>query len=196
MEKEEKKDYYETKINHLTLFRVVLVFICEFICEFSFGIMFSYYYNLFPHCTLLKTKQYNYIIIVSFTYRVEFGLATICFLIGLASLLCCNTLLTKIYVSFNNLFKSIIVIVSIVLLVLVFLQYWENGLKTNGECGNLKLWVIIWMSYQLFLLGVAVIAIIIIGTFSLYLYCKDYDKEEIIDIQNYLKDKINVSVSS
>lgn len=189
-EEKVKKKFYETKIDHLTFLRVITVYICEIVFEFLFGIAFIYYlYSYDEDCLYLQLEK-KYIKNLVYIYIIEFALATLCFLIGIISLCGCNSLFTKIYKSFNNLFKSIIVIISVILLILISVQFFKNKSLLNKEnCGHLKTWLQVWIGYQLFLISIAVIAVITICVVSIYLFCKNNSKEE-DDIQAYLSEKI------
>ena len=199
MLEKKKKNKYETKIEHLTYERIFLVYLCEVVLEFSFGVIFIYYALNYPLCNTGDDATIHwYVQLLSITYTCEFTLATVCFLIGLASLAFCQSMLTKIYVSFNNFFKSFIVLLSIILLGLVIYQYLKKGLTCNVDnCGHIKIWLILWMSYQLVLLGIAAIAALFLCGVSVFLYCKDYDNQKMIDIldKTTLKDKLDIGVN-
>lgn len=184
------KKSYETKIEHLTFLRVICVYICEIVFEFLFGIAFIYYQHSYDEKCLYLQLEKKYIKNLVNIYIIEFALATLCFLIGIISLCGCNSLFTKIYKSFNNLFKSIIVIISVILLILISVQFFQNkNLLNKDNCGHLKTWLQVWIGYQLFLISIAVIAVITICIVSIYLFCKNNSKEE-DDIQAYLSEKI------
>jgi hypothetical protein len=99
----------ETKLEKLTLFRISIVFLCEFLFEFSFGILFfifttdpKYYEDGLEagtHCAdFAKSVQ-----IVWLVYLVEFSVACLCFLIGIIALIrYCRRIFTRIYISLNN----------------------------------------------------------------------------------------------
>ena len=77
---------------------------------------FIYYlYSYDDECLYLQLEK-KYIKNLVHIYIIEFALATLCFLIGIISFCGCNSLFTKIYKAFNNLFKSIIVIISVIFL--------------------------------------------------------------------------------
>ena len=77
-----------------------------------------------------------------------------------------------------------------ILIFLISVQFFKNkSLLNKDNCGHLKTWLQVWIGYQLFLISIAVIAVITICVVSIYLFCKNNSKEE-DDIQAYLSEKI------
>lgn len=155
---EELKLKYETKIEKLTCFRISMVLLCEILFEFSFGLVFfilteneSYYGGDSCRKLLYWAK------LIWKIYLAEFSIAFVCFLIGLMSLLFRRIILTKIYVGFNNFFKGIIFIASVVVLCIITIIYNEEE-----NCNELRDLTFIWLVFHYILLGIACTACCII----------------------------------
>ena len=167
---------------------MISVYICEIVFEFLFGIAFIYYlYSYDDECLYLQLEKKDIKNLVHI-YIIEFALATLCFLIGIISLCGCNSLFTKIYKAFNNLFKSIIVIISVILLILISVQFFKNkSLLNKDNCGHLKTWLQVWIGYQLFLISIAVIAVITISLCLFICFARTTRKRKMISRRIYQK---------
>jgi hypothetical protein len=148
---EEIKLEYETKLQKLTCFRIVIVLLCEILFEFSFGLVFfifteneSYYGGDSCGQLLYWTK------ILWKIYLTEFSIASVCFCIGIMSLCCKRNILTKIYIGFYNFFKGIIFLASLVVLAIITVIY-----NLGEECNKLRDLTFIWLVFHYSLLGVA-----------------------------------------
>jgi hypothetical protein len=181
-----KQNKNEIKLEKLTLLRISVVLFFEFLFEFSFGIFFyiftqdqSYYGD---DCqTLLFWAN-----ILWMVYFAEFSIAFICFIIGFISLLCCTILLKKVYVGFNNFFKSLIFIISIALLGIITVVY-----NMDEKCNQLRDLTFIWMLFQYILLGLAVLACCIILIITCIVYIKNRKIIEADEITNRLIESDN-----
>ncbi len=174
---EEKPNKYETKIEKLTFFRILIVFLCEILFEFSFGLfffLFSEYEGYYREgCIelLFWTKT------IWKLYLAEFTVAFICFFIGILSLFCYNRKLTKVYVAFNNFFKSIIFFASIIILTIVFMIYKSE----RDACDQLGELTFYWLIFHFSLLGFACIAALTILVVTFLFYKKRKNKVEAHD---------------
>jgi hypothetical protein len=162
---EEKKTKNETKLEKLTFTRILIVLICEIVFEFSFGFVFFLFteYDDYsgPECVdLLFWARFIWKM-----YVIESSIALICFLIGLTSLCCYRRHFTKIYVSFNNFFKSLIFLASIIILAIITVVYNENE-----KCSKLHQLTFVWLVFHYSLLAVAVMACCIILVVTIMVY--------------------------
>ncbi len=162
---EVKKSRYETKLEKLTCFKILIVFLCEFTFEFSFGVLFFIYtkdekFYGKGDCDQLLFWSGN----LWKLYLIEFSFAFLLFCIGISSLLCYNQFLTKVYIGFNNSFKTLIVIFSVVILPAMTVIY-----NYNEECGELRTLTFYWLIFHCTLLGFTLIACIIICFVTCYI---------------------------
>lgn len=167
-----KPNKYETKIEKLTLLRITVVLLSEILFEFSFGFFFLIFseddkLNKNECVLLLYWTTFLYIL-----YLVEFAIAFLCFLIGIFSLFCFKNLLTRIYVSFNNFFKSIIFLASLFCLVIISYAY-----NQDENCGKLRSLTFIWMVFHFLLLSVALLACCIVLIITFMIYFKNKKRE-------------------
>lgn len=173
---EEKKSKYEIKIEKLTIFRISMVLLFEFLFEFSFGLVFyiftkeEKYYDKDTCVNLLYWGDKIWKL-----YTIEFSIAFVCFVIGLASFLCCKENLTKIYIGFNNAFKSVIFILSLIILSIITVVY-----NNSEECDELGQLTFIWLCFHYILLSIACLACLIIWvvTYIIYRRSRSHKKEE------------------
>jgi len=148
---EEIKLNYETKIEKLTCFRITIVLLCEILFEFSFGLVFYIFTEnqaYFGGDTCIKLLYWTKILWK--IYLTEFSIAFVCFLIGVMSVLLNRIILTKIYIGFNNFFKGIIFIASVIVLSFITIIYNEKE-----KCNKLRDLTFIWLVFHYVLLGVA-----------------------------------------
>lgn len=173
---EEKESKYETKIEKLTFFRILMVFLCEFIFEFSFGLVFfifteeeTYYGGDSCEKLLYWTKQ------IWRLYTIEFSIAFVCFLIGILSLFCCTKKLTKVYVGFNNSFKSVIFVLSCVILAIITVVY-----NYEEPCMQLRDLTFYWLCFHYTLLAIACLAcmVIMVVTYIIYRRSTKFKKDQ------------------
>jgi hypothetical protein len=171
---------YELKLEKLTFFRIFIVFICEIVFEFSFGIFFYWftendgYYGSDCKQLVYWTKK------IWILYLIEACVALICFLIGLVSLFCYKKLMTKLYISFNNLFKTIIFLCSIVILTKITIIY-----QIKEDCNQLGLLTLFWLIFHYTLLGIALLAGIFILIITIIIYRRN-KKKSLLDRKSLL----------
>lgn len=177
----EKENKYELKLEKLTFLRIFIVFICEIVFEFSFGIFFYWFTEhdgyFGPNCKQLAywTKK------IWILYLAEACVALICFLIGLVSLFCYKKLMTKLYIGFNNLSKTVIFICSIVILSTITIIY-----QKKEDCNQLGLLTLFWLIFHYTLLGIALLAGIFILIITIIIYRRNKKKKLLDRMSSFL----------
>jgi len=176
---EENQTKYETKLEKLTFLRIFTVFLCEIIFEFSFGFVF-YLFTEFegyygPECIDLPIWAR----FIWKMYIIESSIALICFMIGLTALCCYKKILTKVYVAFNNFFKSLIFLASITILAIITYVYNEKE-----QCRELGRLTFVWLIFHYSLLSVACLACCTILVVTIIIYKRAKKSEELDKMSN------------
>ena len=178
-EKSQKISKYETKLEKLTFFRIFVVLLCEIIFEFSFGLAFFFFSEYDGYYSDQCENLVFWARTIWKLYLAEFTVAVICFLIGILSLICSRQVLTKVYIAFNNFFKSIIFFASIIILTIVFIVYNEE--ENCNKLGDLTFY---WLAFHFSLLSFAFIAGLTILIATLFFYYKSKKKRS--DFHDYI----------
>ena len=164
---EEKKSKYETKLEKLTFLRIFIVLLCEIVFEFSFGLVFYIFTENEGYYGQECVDLVFWARTIWKLYFIEFCIAFICFLIGIMSLLCYKKPLTKLYIGFNNSFKSLIFIASLIIMCIITVVYNEKE-----KCNLLSQVTFVWLIFHYSLLGIACLACCIILFVTIKVYRK------------------------